>query len=398
MQLLPLLACLALGATPEVDILTLTGEQHAGELRALADGQLTLATGDQTQTLPAVDLLELRFPLAAAEDTLTQQRSLEIRLVDGSLLFAAGFTASGREAAITSDLLGELTLPMSQVASVRIAELDHKIRDAWDGVRARETKSDLLVARKGDALDFVGGTIGSVTPEGITILVNNREVNVPKDRVFGLVFPRTPPARDASIAELALDTGDRLRVKSLAISEDSLTGALLAGPELLVSLDRIRSVDFGLGRVRYLADLPETATYQPVGFVTSEDVLRLRKNTNSLGRRLTVGKKSYDRGLWIHSGTVLKYRLNRDYRRLQTVLGIDRSSSECARLDPSVHVTILGDGATLFDGDVAWQDEPRPLDLDVAGIRDLEIRVTPARPQTIGACEHLALADARVIK
>lgn len=398
MQLLPLLVCLAVGAAPEVDILTLTGEQHSGELQALADGQLTLATGGETKQLPSADLLELRFPLAAAEDTLTQLRSLEVRLVDGTLLFATAFVSAGRDAVITSDLLGEVTLPLSQVASVRIAELDHKIREAWDGVRVRETKSDLLVARKGDALDFVGGTIGAVTAEGITILVNNREVNVPKDRVFGLVFPRTPPARDASIAELALDTGDRLRVQSLAIAADSLTGSLVAGPELSVSLDRVRSVDFGLGRVRYLADLPETAAYEPVGFVTSEDVLRLRKNTNSLGRRLTIGKKSYDRGLWIHSGTVLKYRLNRDYRRLQTVVGLDRSSSECARLDPSVHVTILGDGAVLFDADVNWQDEPRTLDLDVAGIRDLEIRVTPAKPQTIGACEHLALADARVIK
>ena len=65
---------------------------------------------------------------------------------------------------------------------------------------------------------------------------------------------------------------------------------------------------------------------------------------------------------------------------------------------PASHVTILADGAVLFDADVNWQDDPRTLDLDVTGIRDLEIRVTPARPQTIGACEHLALADARVIK
>ena len=297
MQLLPLLVCLAVAAAPEVDVLTLTGEQHSGGLQTLAEGQLALEAGGETKMLPSADLLELRFPLAAAEDTLTQQRSLEVRLIDGTLLFAAAFVATGRDATITSDLLGELTLPLAQVVSVRIAELDHKIREPWENVRVRETKSDLLIARKGDALDFVGGTIGAVTTAGITILVNNREVNVPQDRVFGLVFPRTPPARDAAVAELALDTGDRLRVKSLAISEGALTGSLVAGPDLSVSLDRVRSVDFGLGRVRYLADLPETAAYQPVGFVTSEDVLRLRKTLTS-GRRLTVGKKSYDRGLW----------------------------------------------------------------------------------------------------
>lgn len=387
-----------IAASPDAEILTLDGRQQTGQVESLADGQLTLSDGSNSTAVPAADLLELRFPQAAADDPLTQLRSIEVRLVDGSLLYAAGFVLDGRDVTVTSDLLGELKIPLTEIASVRLAELDHKVRDAWDGVRARETKSDLLVARKGDALDFVGGTVGGVTAEGITILVNNREVNVPREKVFGLVFPRTPPARDASVCELTPDTGEKLRLKSVSIRDGSVAGTLVAGPGIMLELGRVRSVDFGLGRVRYLAELAETATYQPVGFVTSEDVLRLRKNTNSLGRPLTVGRKSYSRGLWIHSGTTVKYRINRDYRRLQAVLGLDRSSSKCAGLDPSVHVTIMGDTQTLFDADVRWGDEPLLLDLEVSGIRDLEIRVTPTNPESIGACEHLALADARVIK
>jgi hypothetical protein len=38
------------------------------------------------------------------------------------------------------------------------------------------------------------------------------------------------------------------------------------------------------------------------------------------------------------------------------------------------------------------------MDLDVAGIRDLEIRVQPVNKETLGACEHLAIAEARAIK
>jgi hypothetical protein len=389
---------LVIAASPEAEILTLSGQQQTGQVQSLVDGQLTLSDESAATAVPAADLLELRFPLAAADDPLTQRRSIELRLVDGSLLYASAFVLDGRDVTVTSDLLGELQLPLAQVASVRLAELDHKIREAWDAIRVRETRTDLLVARKEDALDFVGGTIGGVTLEGLTILVNNREVNLPREKVFGLVFPRTPPARDASVCELTPDTGEKMRLQSVSISDGRLTGMLVAGPEIAIELTRVRSVDFGLGRVRYLADLTETASYEPVGFVTSEDVLRLRKNSNSLGRQLVVGQKTYGRGLWIHSGTTLKYRLNRDYRRLQTVLGMDHSSSECARLNPSVHVTIIGDGGTLLDADVHWSDEPQVLDLDVTGIRDLEIRVTPTNPQSIGACEHLALADARVIK
>jgi hypothetical protein len=187
-------------------------------------------------------------------------------------------------------------------------------------------------------------------------------------------------------------------LKSVAIQDDRLTGQLLAGPEIAVPLAQVRNVDFGLGRVRYLADLAETAAYKPVGLITSEDVLQLRKNTNSVGSAFIVGEDTYARGLWVHSGTTLKYRLNRDYRRLQAIVGVDRSASACARVNPRVRATISGDGRELFQAEFGWDVEPQALDLEVAGIRDLVIQIDPTTAETIGACEHLVLAEARVIK
>ena len=61
-----------------------------------------------------------------------------------------------------------------------------------------------------------------------------------------------------------------------------------------------------------------------------------------------------------------------------------------------VHVVISGDGKPLFEGDVRGSDEPRILDLDVAGIRDFEILVDFGGDLDIA--DHLDLADAKVIK
>ena len=100
---------------------------------------------------------------------------------------------------------------------------------------------------------------------------------------------------------------------------------------------------------------------------------KYRRDKNLDGNPLQVGGKTYTRGLSIHSKTLLRYSIGSEYRRFQTVMGID---DELARRGlGDVHVVISGDGKPLWEGDVKGTDEPRPLDLDVTGVRDLEILV-----------------------
>jgi hypothetical protein len=73
-------------------------------------------------------------------------------------------------------------------------------------------------------------------------------------------------------------------------------------------------------------------------------------------------------------------------------MGIDDS----VRRLGNVRVLISGDSKALFDGVVKGTDAPRPLDLDVRGVRDLEILVDYGAELSIG--DHLDLADARLLK
>lgn len=388
---------LFLSAVP-VEVQTLDGSIHTGTLVSLQDGRLKLDGDGVPAELNAENLLQVQPVDAATPDEFAVDRAAAVRFVDGSLLSVKAFVLQDKQAVATSELLGELRVPQSEVRSVRLAAIEPAVRDAWDAQQERESKSDRLVVRKMDALDFVNGVIAGVDEQGVHLLANNREVTAPLNRVFGIVFPNPAPPKREPACELLLTSGDRLVLKSLAIEDDRLAGQLIAGPEIGVPLAQVRNVDFGLGRVRYLADLVENAAYKSVGLITSEDVLQLRKNTNSVGGSFIVGEDTYARGLWIHSGTTLKYRLNRDYRRLQAIVGVDRSALACARVNPRIRATISGDGRQLFQAEFSWEVEPQTLDLDVAGIRDLVIQIDPASAETIGACEHLVLAEARVIK
>jgi hypothetical protein len=57
---------------------------------------------------------------------------------------------------------------------------------------------------------------------------------------------------------------------------------------------------------------------------------------------------------------------------------------------------IRGDQRVLFEADVTGTDLPRPLDLDVTGVRRLSILVDFARDLNVG--DQLLLCEARVIQ
>ena len=61
-----------------------------------------------------------------------------------------------------------------------------------------------------------------------------------------------------------------------------------------------------------------------------------------------------------------------------------------------VYVEIKGNGRTLYSGNVRSSDRPVELNLDVRGVRDLDILVDFG--DNLEICDHLDLCEARLIK
>jgi hypothetical protein len=111
-----------------------------------------------------------------------------------------------------------------------------------------------------------------------------------------------------------------------------------------------------------------------------------------LGERLKVGDKFFDRGVWIHSRTRLRYRLEGDYSRFQAWMGIQSTHTG------KVHVEFIVDGQTVLEADAAaGAKAPQRVDLDVKGKFALDIFVDYGDDgDDIG--DHLTLGDARLTK
>jgi hypothetical protein len=219
-----------------------------------------------------------------------------------------------------------------------------------------------------------------------------------------LIYSKRESTAKKAIAQLDLNTGDRLALKAVAWSGAAWKVRLVSGAEFEIGTDLFRGLDYSLGKVTYLSDLePRAMKYTPeFGFPGAFPVYEFRRDKNFEGGPITLGDKPYAKGLAIHSQSMLKYRLGGEYRRFQSVMGI---GDEIRYGD--VDVTLKGDGKTLFksavkasapgDKGTIQRSVPLILDVDVSGVVELEIFVDYGSDGHDNG-DRLYLGNARVVK
>lgn len=383
------LLVLCLTAAPPVEVTTLRGEQHVGSLERLSGDEVILKTPTGAVTMSAAELLTLRVPSAAATST-TGETTADVRLTDGTRLRATKFSSNGTEATVEHPQLGSLKLPMTVVQSVRFAPPDAKVDAAWNQLLDKTPKKDQVAVRKADVLDHLDGVIGSLDETTVQFQLDGDEIPVKRERVFGLIYARRENLSGKALSAVELSSGDRLAARTVSFDGEAWKVRLASGAEVAVPMGLVQSVDFSLGKIAYLSNLdPRDVKYTPF----FDFVWEYRRDRSLDGKSLSLGNKTYAKGLALHSLTVLKYRLGGDYRRFQTVMGID----DDIRVAGNVDVIIKGDGRPLFKGTARVNQPPQPLDLDVTGVVELEITVDYGDDK-LDIGDRLHLADAKVVK
>lgn len=397
-----LLIAFLLNAVP-VDVSLLDGSRIHGDLEALTADALTISVDGQAKTVPRPDVLQLEFgapsPAPAANVT-------EISLTDGTRLLATSLTVTGPDAAVESPSLGTVKTPATSIRSVRFADAAD-VAAAWDELRNSDSQKDRVIVRKGDTLDFVAGVIGDIRKEEVVVVLGGQEAKVPIGRVFGLVYGARKSAAGGSAGDIQLKNGERVAARTVEFSDGKLLLTSVGGVTASVPAERLAVVDYGRGKIRGLAELPRQVDYKKLNpFWSAEDQARiqsLRIDQVPWGRTgnssLRTGGKAYSKGLWMHSGTTIRIPLDRQYRKLQALAGLDENPAGRPKVQPKVRLLISLDGKPAFDQMLGWDQAPVSLDIDTTEARLLEIEVQSAgEPGFFGACEHLDLVEAKLIK
>ncbi|MEW4490456.1 NPCBM/NEW2 domain-containing protein [Thalassoglobus sp. JC818] len=377
---------------------TLDGESIRGEVLTLNDEQLVIQSDDGRSEIAIDQLMLVQFE-RPAEAVETTDRS--VVLVDGSSIQFETVTSEPQAMTVSSKVLGEHELSTEQVSRVRWSPVDDQIAESWADLQTRGSRDDLLVFRKGDVLDYVGGTVTRITDKGVTVSVKGRELTAPLERVFAVIYSGRETKSGSSAGALKTTSGDVLQLKSLTLSEDVMEVKTDWLDSLTIPSASVNEIDYAGGRIRFLADLPfdESASQSPdtefpVVWFTAKNF-----PAGSGGRRpLLIGEERFSRGLWMHSGAVVRFRLNRQFSELRTTAGFDLNhAGNMPRFDPKVKLVIEGDGSQLYEHAFNWDDPPEKVRVDLQGVRELVIRVE-SNGSAQGILEHFALGDAQVIK
>jgi hypothetical protein len=389
-----LLAALALSAG--ADLQTLSGKHVSGELVGLDRQTATVRTaGDETARIPLADVLQLTQPVEAVP----RGTHSAVELTDGSVLLCSAVAIKDNTAELTVIPETKVTVPITAVFTILRDAQDPKLRAEWQDFLGKRGRLDMVVVRTDDKLNGLEGTFGSGNGDAIefTASGSDQKRNVRLARAQGLIFVQKPdPAAPAPLCKVIDAAGNLLVAADVSLNSDGLTITTVSGARISTpDAKRLAKLDFSRGKLAYLSELAPSR--ETVTLATEDDdqyarFVRYRKDMNLENQPIKLGGKQYLKGISLHAGTQLVYPIAGDYKEFRAVFGVD----DGVETESRVEVLVEGDGRELFRGQTARKEPPRPLALDVRGVRDLRITVRSTGLLDFGG--QASLADAKVSK
>jgi hypothetical protein len=386
-------------AGPQATVSLLDGSSQSGELTGASEKSIALETPQGTKDIPADRIMQAELSGAAPPPTETPR--ISVTLVDRCVLAAETFLSDGKTATLSAAGLTDREVSIRQIADLRLGPADEKVAASWEELRGRNARDDLVVIRKGDVLDYVAGSVGKITAEAVSVLVRDRELTAPRDKVFGIIYAARPAAPAQRRIGIKTSAGDLLQAETLSLQGNTLQVTAASLGSFSLPIERVQTLDYGGGRIRFLADLPFDQSGSKSPSEEAPVVWFVSRNApaGTAGKApLVIGNQEHRRGLWLHSGAALRFRLNREYTQLRGTAGFELTHvTRMPRFEPRVKLVITGDGKELFAKEFLWSDPPVALDVDLKDVRELTIRVESLGDQG-GILEHFALGDVQVIQ
>jgi len=251
---------------------------------------------------------------------------------------------------------GPITLPS---ARARMIVWDGGSGDpAWLAAVPADEESDLLVVRKGDGFEFVACAITAISPETVTVVLDEETIPVKRGKVLGVRWLRDAAPRGR--VWVSVD-GGRLAASDVTWTADGLVvdGAIRLPAAVL------RSIDYAAGRTVRLATLPTDQLDVEPFFGALGSIEGLSRYF--VPRPVPAAGDRSPPGLVIRPRTVAVWRIPAGGRRFRTRL------ASAADAGPAT-VTISVDDRRVFEQVVSGQ-EATPVELDLAGGRRLGVTV-----------------------
>jgi len=252
------------------------------------------------------------------------------------------------------------------------------------------SSADRIVLENGDELT---GLLDRLDLDGVRLRTDAGPLEADRRNVTMVIFnpALAKPARPEGLhAWVGLRDGSLLPAARVVCDARKLTITDPAGQiRLALPADLVFLQPMG-GRTVYLSAV-EPDSYHHTPYLELQRTYHIDRSVT--GGRLRCAGHTYLTGLGMHTSATLTYRLDGDYHRFQSEVGVDDSTGGRG----SVHFRVFVDGREQFtSGPVRGGEPPQDVDLDINGADRLDLVVDFAERAHV--LDHANWLDARLVK
>ncbi len=369
------------GAAPLVRVQRGDGSATAGRLLGIDAKEVRLAADSAGGAAVALPVEGVRG-LAREDQAAEVFHRILVTLVDGGTLSGDEFAWDGKGPAELTRPEGRIELPVSRVRSVAVLP-GAAAAAAWQAAVPEGASSDLVVVGGEESHEFVECAITAVSPETVTVVLDEETIPVKRSKVIGMQWLRNDNAAAGRLAVAVAGgglKGDRV--------EWSADGLVVDG-EIRLPAALLTAVDYASGRTVGLAGLTaEKVSVEPwFGGLGRGVGLESFFAPRAVAARKASGRQEQHQaathaGLIMRPRTVATWRLPPDSRRLRATVA---AAAGPQAADATI-VVVAVDDRELFRRQIdaaasatgegeAGGSNGIPLDVDLAGGRRLTVTV-----------------------
>jgi hypothetical protein len=314
----------------------------------------------------------------------------EVRVEDERLYFSHADLNDGKETSVPLEAVAVYW----RAAPERTAVPEKLRRRLAAGTRTRDT----VLLRNGDVL---AGVLKAVDGDTVEVEANRKKSRAKLGQVAAIALssdlanalrPKGVYAR-LVLSDTPRAPGGRLSLTAAHCADGkTLRGKTVFGARVRVPLGRVLALDLYGGRAVYLSDLkPSKYDYRPY----LDERWPWCANRSVTGRDLRLGGSTYDKGIGMHSHSLLTYRLGGAYQRFEALVGLDDLDGRRGK----ARVRVLADGKPLAlpaKGELTAAGGPLAINVKVAGVKELTLEVGWGADGLVQGVVNWA--DARLIK
>jgi hypothetical protein len=379
------------------------GMSHAQTTSSTNSGQLVLLDGSAAayqsleiradklsgagvpEGLALDDLRRIELSVGATRPTEKPAGVAELR---GGRIWAKQLTIANEKCQIEWNGGPPLSIAVDVVRAVRfdgVASADFE-----KALAAPSAELDRVFIKDGDGkVSSVTGLVDALDATQLTIEVSGQKQKVPREKLLGIVVAQPAVVGAPPRCEVSFRDGSELGGQSLELRSDEATLSLAGGGQIEFSWAAVSRVGIRSSRVAYLSDLkPIVEEQRPI--VTLP--LPAQRDMSVSGKPLTLGSRVYEKGLGVHSRSVLTFAAEKKWDTLAATIGLDSAAGGKGDCE----FVVLTDGERVFSRRMKAGEAPADVQLSITGREQVTLIVEPGAG--LDLADHANWCDVRFVR